>query len=56
MFVDANDVEPQLLGVLQLIQVAIIENIAFFGIVEAIGTGDPGGLVPLCKISRQMRP
>ena len=47
MFVDAKTVKTEFFAVLQLIQITVVEQMAFFGIVEAVGQGHPGRLVIL---------
>src|SRR5512144_1473929 len=56
MLVDADAVETELIGQLELVQIAVIEGMTELGIVKRIGGGYPGAVVRLREILRQMRP
>ena len=45
VFVDANPVETEVVGVLEFVKVAVVERVPFGRIVVAIGQSDPGGVV-----------
>jgi len=56
MLVDTDAVETQLLGIGQGVDVLAIKIVALDRIVEAIGKPDPGGIVFVVEVGRQIRP
>ena len=37
MLVDAGPVETELLGVLEFVEIAVVQEMSFFGVVELVG-------------------
>ena len=56
MLVDAHAVESELVGQLQLIQVAVVDLVAALSVVQVVLAHDPGRVVVGCEIGRQVRP
>ena len=56
VFVDAHAFKAAFIGLFELIELAIVQGMAEFGIVEGIGTRDPGTVMVLGKIVGEMGP
>jgi hypothetical protein len=54
VFVQDQAVESQLVGVGELVYVFLIETPGSVGVPEAVGDGDPSGLVSLIEVRRQI--
>ena len=55
VLIDSDAVEPQLLGVLQLVQVRVIELVSLGWVVEAVGQVYPDAVVLPLEVVRQER-
>ena len=56
VFVDADAIETQFVGVGEGVDVFAVEIVALHRIVEGIGQPDPGGVVLLIEVGRQIGP
>src|SRR5262249_55018611 len=56
MFIDADAVEAELVGIGESVDVFAVEIMALDGVVKAIGQPDPGGIVFGVKIGREEGP
>ena len=55
VLIDADAVEPQPLGILQLVQVRVIELVSLGWVVEAVGQVYPDAVVLPLEVVRQVR-
>ena len=56
VLVDADAVEPQLLDRGECVDVLAVQLVTLDRIVKGVGQPDPGGIVLLVEVGRQMRP
>jgi hypothetical protein len=55
MLVDADPVEAKLIGIFKLIEITVIELVALFGIVVAVGKFNPGSVLDGVEVDRGIR-
>jgi hypothetical protein len=56
MFVYANTVEAELIGQLQLVQIAVVKRMAEFWVIKRVGTSYPSAFVRLKKVLGKISP
>src|SRR5262245_54607930 len=56
VLVAADAVEAERLGILQLIQVSVVDMVALAGVIQRVGNVHPDGAVCLAEIVRQVWP
>src|SRR5713101_2986451 len=56
MLVEADAIEAELVGQLELVQVAVVDLVATLGVVQIVLAHDPGRIVGRAEVCRQIRP